>query len=352
MEAKSRVFPCNTCSITFTTSEPQRSHMRQSWHITNLRRRIAEQPALSEEEYNSQARSHDFSPRCSDSDEEREPRMPVPIIAIQPTDDIPIAPHRPAGKGPASQCLFCNIVSSTLNTNVDHMSAKHGLFIPSPERLSDMCSFLGYLAMIIFDYKQCLYCGIQKSSVDGVQTHMRDKGHCMINVSAESELLDFWAISDSEGEVADLKEKVAAVKFSDTEMRLPSGTVINSRSDTTQLRTTPGVAQPRSKSSQHQSKRDEMRAIAAAEGNAETTRNYERQYQPLHSNDRRIAVRSEMGLAGVPEDQKRALVVTEKNMKRREAVAQAATQRAMERQPKTKIYSGRYKLQNPVYMAG
>jgi pre-60S factor REI1 len=196
-----------------------------------------------------------------------------------------------------------------------------------------MESFLGYLAIIIFEYNECLYCSLQKGTVDGVQTHMRDKGHCMIKTNAESELLDFWELSDSGDEE---RTKSAAIKLSETEMRLPSGVVINSRSDTTQRRAKPRLAQSRTKGSQYRIKRAEMRAITAGE-NQETAD--ENQSRPSRSNDRRVAVRGEMGLAGIPESQRRALQITEKKMKRGEAVAKAAQRYAAEQEPvKAKYY--------------
>lgn len=215
------------------------------------------------------------------------------------------------------------------------MSSLHGLFIPSRDQLLDMESFLGYLAIIIFECNECLYCGLEKGTVDGVQTHMRDKGHCMIKMNAESELLDFWELSDSgdEGQNEDEERtKSAAIKLSETEMRLPSGVVINSRSNTTQLRAKPGLAQSRIKGSRYRIKRAEMRAITAGE-NQETADGKQ------GSNDRRVAVRGEMGLAGIPESQRRALQMTEKKMKRREAVAKAAQRYAAEQEPiKAKYY--------------
>jgi pre-60S factor REI1 len=202
-----------------------------------------------------------------------------------------------------------------------------------------MEAFLGYLAIIIFEYNECLYCSLEKGTVDGVQTHMRDKGHCMIKMNAESELLDFWELSDSgdEGQNEDEERtKTAAIKLSDTEMRLPSGVVINSRSDSTQLRAKPGLAQSRTKGSQNRIKRAEMRAIIAGE-NQETADG--KQSRSSRSDDRRVAVRGEMGLAGIPESQRRALQVTEKKMKRREAVAKAAQRYAAEQEPiKAKYY--------------
>lgn len=219
------------------------------------------------------------------------------------------------------------------------MSSLHGLFIPSPDQLSDMESFLGYLAVVIFDYTECLYCSLEKGTVDGVQTHMRDKGHCMIKMNEDSELLDFWQLSDSEDESQNEAEEHAksfAIKLSATEMRLPSGVIINSRSDTTQLRAKPGLAQSRAKGSKHRIKRAEMRAIIAGEN--QQTKD-EKQSRPSRSNDSRVVIRGEMGLAGIPESQRRALQITEKKMKMREAIAKAAQRYAAEQEPiKAKYY--------------
>jgi pre-60S factor REI1 len=242
-----------------------------------------------------------------------------------------------------TQCLFCNLNSTTPDANVEHMSSAHGLFIPSPEKLSDLGSFLGYLATIIFEYNECLYCGLTKGNVKGVQTHMRDKGHCMINMDAESELLDFWDLSDSGDEEDASQTKSAAIKLSTTEMRLPSGTVIHSRSDTTQLRVKPGLTQSRSKSSRHRVKRAEAKAAITA-GEEDHDAPAHEQKSHARSNDRRIAVRGEMGLTGLPESTKRALMISEKKMKRREAIAKNAYRHAMEVQPQLKTMY--YKVRN------
>jgi pre-60S factor REI1 len=303
--------------------------------VHNLRRRVAELPALSEEQYDTHAKGQEIiRPQALSDEEEPEQR--------QISANMPKAECRIPEKIPPTQCLFCNVESPTLDANVDHMSSLHGLFIPSPDQLSDMEAFLGYLAIVIFEYNECLYCGLEKSTVDGVQTHMRDKGHCMIRMTAESELLDFWGLSDSddEGQNEDDERRTnAAIKLSETEMRLPSGVVIGSRSDTAQLRAKPGLAQSRTNGSQYRLKRAEMRTITAGE-NQETAE--EKESRPSRTHDRRVVIRGEMGLAGIPESQRRALQLTEKKMKRREAVAKAAQRYAAEHEPiKAKYYKVR-----------
>ena len=97
----------------------------------------------------------------------------------------------------SSKCLFCNLDSPTLEINLDHMDRGHGLFIPDQDYLNDIESLLGYLYNIISDFQTCLYCGSTKSTVEAVQQHMRDKGHCMLNLDENSEFAPFYDFSDS-----------------------------------------------------------------------------------------------------------------------------------------------------------
>ena len=276
-----------------------------------------------------------------DQHEQENPRVSAnhtQLEAISVSQDTDDSIHENSKNFLPTQCLFCNFNSLALDANIDHMSSRHGLFIPSPEQLSDAEAFLGYLSIIVFEYKECLYCNVEKATVEAVQTHMRDKGHCMINIDAESELLDFWEFSDSEDEVQNNgKESIqnVAIKLSKTEMRLPSGAVINSRSDITQLRARPGLEQSRTRGSQHRSKKAEMKAITAAEKQAPVD---EKANRVSDRSDRRLAVRGEMGLLGVSESQRRALQITENKMKRREAVITAAQRYAMQQQPVKTIY--------------
>jgi pre-60S factor REI1 len=178
------------------------------------------------------------------------------------------------------------------------MSTAHGLFIPPS---CDILSFLGSLATLVFEYTECIYCGTSKGSVEGVQTHMRDKGHCKV--------------PEEEAEV-----HMAGTKVSDGEMRLPNGTIINSRSQ--------GLAHyTRTRSSRNSVHRNEQRAITA---DAEAR-------QDPH--ETRIAIRGEMGLVGLTTEQRRALMATEKKMKTKEVIAEKKGRQRMVQAPVlTKYY--------------
>lgn len=95
-----------------------------------------------------------------------------------------------------NQCLFCNIISDDVPLNIAHMSKQHGMYIPEKEYLIDMDGLLSYLHEKIHDDRQCLYCGQLKHTVTGIQTHMRDRGHCMIPYSTEDDMLDIGEFYD------------------------------------------------------------------------------------------------------------------------------------------------------------
>lgn len=46
------MYTCNSCSLQFPTPEDQRSHMKSDWHRYNLKRRVANLPAIDEELFN------------------------------------------------------------------------------------------------------------------------------------------------------------------------------------------------------------------------------------------------------------------------------------------------------------
>jgi pre-60S factor REI1 len=256
---------------------------------------------------------------------------------------------------PPTRCLFCSLVSQDLEANIEHMSSQHGLFIPSPDRISDLESFLDYLGIIVFEYNECLYCGLEKSTVDAVQTHMRDKGHCKLYLSTESELLAFWELSDDSEEEKEEEDhdnewrpSNKATKLSLTEIRLPSGLIINSRSTSLPHPHAQPSRQRRRRLAQPSPTPRPNHAITATQAAQILAHSSPLVPTPQHHHNR-IATRHTMGLAGVPESQLRTLATLDKRMKTQESVAKAGVRHKAEQQPvKTKYY----KTEAPIYQAG
>ncbi|KAF4343772.1 TRI15 [Fusarium beomiforme] len=97
------------------------------------------------------------------------------------------------------QCLFCPKTHATLSESIMHMQISHGLFIPYQEHLLvDLETLLRYLHLVIFQYRECICCGTERTTVQAVQQHMMGKGHCKFDVSEGSEFADFYNFSHSQ----------------------------------------------------------------------------------------------------------------------------------------------------------
>lgn len=96
----------------------------------------------------------------------------------------------------SKSCIFCNYNSPTVPLNAHHMERFHGMFIPEKTYLVDLEGLLNQLQQKVHEGHECLYCGQIKSTAFGVQTHMRDKGHCKIPFTTEDEQLDIGDFYD------------------------------------------------------------------------------------------------------------------------------------------------------------
>ncbi|KAG9233199.1 putative zinc finger protein [Amylocarpus encephaloides] len=112
-------------------------------------------------------------------------------------------------------CLFCNYESPSMELSVNHMEKIHGMFIPERPFLVDMEGLISSLLEKIYEYHECLYCSKLKPTVFGLQTHMRDKGHCKIPFQTEDEQLEIGGFYDFTSTYSDVDDE------SDDENELP-----------------------------------------------------------------------------------------------------------------------------------
>lgn len=215
------------------------------------------------------------------------------------------------------QCLFCNQGFANddigFETNLEHMRTAHGMSIPNPEMVVDMQSFVGYLATEVRLWHECLYCGATKQSTLSIQSHMRDKGHCLLNLDREPELLDFWdspQLVDGDGTTA--LEQETPTNLSETEIRFASGKVIGSR------HTAPAAKKASRKQGVTAST---MTALPPGSQDADLSL---LPVGPQLASSRQLSRSDEISLLGVPLQQLRALVLAEKKAQRSEAVARRA----------------------------
>lgn len=113
------------------------------------------------------------------------------------------------------RCLFCNYDSPSVSLNAAHMERIHGMFIPEKAYLVDLEGLIGSLYEKINEYHECLFCGKLKPTVFGLQTHMRDKGHCTIPFATEEDQLQIGEFYDFRSTYSDEEEE------SDSEDALP-----------------------------------------------------------------------------------------------------------------------------------
>lgn len=158
-------------------------------------------------------------------------------LSLLSIDEDSVDTRNPVAQFEPAQCLFCKCCSMDLDTNLEHMLKRHGLFIPDRDYLIiDSETLIEYFYLVIFGYFECLYCGSQRSNVQAAQQHMIDKGHCKIDISNEdSEFRDFYdfnsASDDSDSEKVDSKLERSNATFVDMgrSMRLSSGKVLSHR---------------------------------------------------------------------------------------------------------------------------
>jgi len=125
--------------------------------------------------------------------------QPVVINSATPGTDSGF----PSSKVPLNRCLFCNYDSPSLKLSVMHMTKFHGLFIPEQPYLVDLEGLISYLHQKINVLHECLYCHKLKGSMSGIQTHMRDKGHCMIAFDSEEEMIEVGQFYDFRSSYSD-----------------------------------------------------------------------------------------------------------------------------------------------------
>ncbi|KAL8924472.1 MAG: hypothetical protein Q9172_002683 [Xanthocarpia lactea] len=134
------------------------------------------------------------------------------------------SPTHSTATTPLRQCLFCNYESPTFKLSVMHMTKYHGLFIPEQAYLTDLEGLVAYLYGKISELHECLYCHKFKGSTESIQTHMRDKGHCMIAYTSETEMIEVGQFYDFRSSYSD-PESDLGEEDEDNEMKDVDGGV-------------------------------------------------------------------------------------------------------------------------------
>ncbi len=300
--------------------------------VYNLKRRVASLPSISAESYAENVATSLVSSKLESLDAASSPAPVRPSPEQERAEKNDEIEDLIAGQAQINCCLFCIKDSDSVETNLEHMCAEHGLYIPEIEHLSSLETIVGYLRTVITEYNECLYCGMIKQSAEGIRQHMLDKGHCMINLEREPELLEFWEFSDSDGHDTDDGEAPksraretytpASRDLSEGEYTLPSGKVVGSKSKAREARRfarrTAMVTKEPSSQMITEGPIDNTDKTSSADPAESLIRTQE------GTQDRAVAVRDAMGLAGVSEQQMRSLITVERKMQRQQAIVSAS----------------------------
>ncbi len=269
---------CAACEQQYTNRKAWNAHLKSRNHTQKITKLDSKGPILSDDG----------------------PSTSVPLSNTHDENE----PEDEAEKFSSFQCLFCNAESTSLDSNLSHMSQAHSFFIPDAEYLLDVESFLSYLFVIISIFNECIFCGSIRSTKLGVQDHMRGKGHCKLDFEDnEHELEQFYEFSgeseEDENENGGESGKNIIVVPDGDELRLPSGKTLGHRTRVRRVRQK--HADPSSSGSPTQ-----QRLLTQLETEA----------VPPESKDRRITVRpgTSTSMIGVSELQQRALIAVEQKI--------------------------------------
>ncbi|KAK1658170.1 C2H2 type zinc-finger-domain-containing protein [Colletotrichum godetiae] len=233
---------CGTCAVHFDNPDTRRAHSKSQWHVTNLKRRMADLEPLTAEQH---AASVSTQPAAAPGKDESTPASDSPSSSASEAD-LSDAEDDDDDDFIPEECLFCTTTSDSLDDNIAHMHKAHGMFIPDKEKLIvDVETLVKYLHLVIFRYRECLQCGTQRRTAAAVQQHMLGKGHCRFDVTAEdSEFRDFYKQPSEDvkntREEGDARKAVADALEEGGSIRLPSGKQLSHRS-------APGPSRPRTK---------------------------------------------------------------------------------------------------------
>ncbi|KAI9806388.1 MAG: hypothetical protein M1826_004657 [Phylliscum demangeonii] len=169
----------------------------------------------------------------ADVEQERAPHPLSPAVTMRTHPALPAGSTAdPAHVAALSSCLFCNYQSPSLALNVHHMGRMHGMFIPEQAYLTDPAGLIEYLRGKVFERHECLGCGKSKGTSSGVQTHMRDKGHCMIAFDSEEQLIEIGEFYDFSSTYSDADDDDDASRDADTDMVPGGGVSLTERAPT------------------------------------------------------------------------------------------------------------------------
>lgn len=216
---------CASCNKTYYSENGYVNHLGSHKHRQNVA--TAQMNAIcargsgasgrrAEKDETASVVSSTFSLGTANGSEEKaaaETALAEKVEALNVSGDSTPTPSEAPGKEEQQQalaleaCLFCPYVSPSLTLNVSHMTKAHGLFIPEASYLVDLTGLITYLGQKLALGNQCLYCNKQKGGLEGIRTHMQDKGHTMLGFETEEQQVELGQFYDFRSTYSDAGEE-------------------------------------------------------------------------------------------------------------------------------------------------
>lgn len=200
---------CQPCQKTYYSENAYLNHISSGKHKAKVAGKATEKDRDGAESVMTDSVMSSAFTEGTETETVHDHDTPAPTPAVTTTEDdlskkveglkveeTPSVVSNEPDELPITTCLFCPISSETLQLNLAHMTTLHGLFIPESRYLVNLEGLIRYLGEKVLIGNTCLYCNKQKGGLDGVRTHMRDKGHCMIAFENEEEMLEVGEFYD------------------------------------------------------------------------------------------------------------------------------------------------------------
>ena len=172
--AKSQVHTCVECGKEFKSAGTLATHLRSKKHEEGIAMNEANQAE------NKDTPTPDPVSKEKLPSKERKIKLEKDLALDEAgqnqNDDISDDESSEGEPLPLNACLFCPLVSDSLELSVAHMTSAHSFFIPFPEFLVDLEGLLRYLCYKVGLGRVCLWCNgrgrTSYHSVKALQRHM------------------------------------------------------------------------------------------------------------------------------------------------------------------------------------
>ncbi|KAF5634940.1 transcription factor [Fusarium sp. NRRL 25303] len=151
---------CSTCCINFNAFEEHREHSKSEEHVfkTQIRHSGPSIPRYAME-------------KAMENWDRVKEIWKEPLKEI--TSDGPEVCEVETPEFREELCLFCRHTSSTFDENMAHMKTYHSFTFPAQETQGiEPIAVLRCLHSIIFGCYECISCGKQRRTLEGIQHHM------------------------------------------------------------------------------------------------------------------------------------------------------------------------------------